>query len=130
MLHFDFKAIITSRGYHLYKETTWVDAKVNGKIKIETSQSLIAIDPYASAVKAKHKCFDGWKFVGHVPREISPHICFFIKREGGRINGNVKSLNYKPLAFLSAGPELPLLLTFSCLQEWFRNKMGDFINDF
>ena len=119
MSHFDFKAIIASRGYHLYEETTWLDAKVNGKIKIETNQSLIAINRYASAVKAKHKYFDGWKFVGHVPREISRYICFFIKKEDGRISGNVKSLNHKSLAFLSGGLELPLLLTFSCLQEWF-----------
>ena len=93
MSHFDFKAIIASWGYHLYKETTWLDAKVNDKIKIETNKSLVAINPYANAVKAKHKYFEGWKFVGHVPRDISRYIYFFIKREGGRINGNVKSLN-------------------------------------
>ena len=26
--------------------------------------------------------------------------------------------------------EIPLLLTFSCPEEWIRNKMKDFINDF
>ena len=52
------------------KETTWLNAaKVNKKVKIEieTNQSLIAIDPYSCAVKAKDKYFDGWKTV---PREI------------------------------------------------------------
>ena len=53
---------------YIYKETTWSNAKVNKKVKIEieTHQSSIAIDPYACAVKAKDKYFDGWKTVGHV----------------------------------------------------------------
>ena len=33
-------------------------------------------------------------------------------------------------AIPSGGLELPLLLTFSCPEEWVRNKMKDFINDF
>ena len=35
MPHFDFKAIITSRGYHVYKETAWSDAQVNNQVKTE-----------------------------------------------------------------------------------------------
>ena len=35
MPHFDFKAIIASRGYHVYKETVWSDAKVNNQVKTE-----------------------------------------------------------------------------------------------
>ena len=62
MLHFDFKAIISSRGYHVYKQTAWSDAKVNDKVKIE--------------IETKHKYFGGWKIVGHVPREISRYIYF------------------------------------------------------
>ena len=30
----------------------------------------------------------------------------------------------------SRGLEVPLLLTFSCPEEWVQNKMKDFINDF
>ena len=80
MSTYDFQATVASRGYHVYKETTCSNAKVNEKvkIKIETNQSLIAIDPYACVVKAKEKYFDGWKTVGHVPREISRYIYFFI----------------------------------------------------
>ena len=50
---YNFEATIVSRGYHLYKETTWSNAKVNEKVKteIETNQSSIAIDPYACGVK-------------------------------------------------------------------------------
>ena len=39
--------------YHVYKKTVWSDAKVSNKvkIKIETNQSLIAINPYACELK-------------------------------------------------------------------------------
>ena len=38
---YNFQATIVSRGYHVYKETTWSNAKVNEKVKIEieTNQS-------------------------------------------------------------------------------------------
>ena len=80
--------------------------------------------------KAKHKYFDSWKTVGHVPREISLYIYFFIKKEGGRVSGNAKSLNYKPSPITLKGLEAPLLLPFSCPEEWVQNKMKDSINDF
>ena len=132
MSHLDFKAIIASRGYHVYKETPWSNAKVIDKVKteIKTNQSLTANDPYACAVKAKHKYFNGWETVGHVPREISKYTYFFIKKESRSITGNVKSLTCKPSPVSSRGPEIPLLLTCSCPDEWIRNKMKDFINDF
>ena len=100
------------------------------KLKSKPNQTLIAVDPYACAVKAKEKYFDGWETVDHVPREISRYTYFFIKKENGKITGNVKSLNYKPSPIPSGGLEIPLQLTFSCPVEWVRDKMKDFIDDF
>ena len=91
---------------------------------------MIAIDPYACAVKAKEKYFDGWKTVGHVAREILRYIYFFIAAENGKITGNVESLKYKPSPISCGGLEIPLQLTFSCPLEWVRDKMKDFIDDF
>ena len=107
MFTYNFQATIASRGYHVYKETTWSNAKVNEKVKIEieTKQTLITIDPFACAVKAKNKkniLIDG-KTVGHAPREISWYIYFFIKKENRKITGNVKSFNYKPSPISSGG---------------------------
>ena len=132
MFTYNFQATIASRGYHVYKEATWSNAKVNEivKIEIESNQSPIAIDPYACAVKAKDKYFDEWKTVPHVLREISRYIYFFIKKENGKVTGNVKSLNYKPLPIPSGGLEILQQLTFSCPVEWVRDKMKDFIDDF
>ena len=132
MSTYNFQATIASRGYHVYKETTWSNAKVNEKVKIEieTNQSSIAIDPYACAVIGKEKCFDRWKSVAHVLREISRYIYFFTKKGNGKITGNLKSLNYKPSPIPSGGLEIPLQLTFSCLVEWVRDKMKNFNDDF
>ena len=130
MTTYNFQATITSRGYGLYKETTWSNAKVNEKvkIKIEANQSSIAIDPYVCAVKVKEKYFDEWKTVSRVPREISRNI-YFHKKENGKIIGNPKSLNYKPSPISSRGLEISLQLTFSCPVEWARDKMKDFTDD-
>ena len=121
----NYQATIAWRGYHVYKETTWTNAKVNEKVKIEieTNQSSIASDPYACAVKAKEKYFNGWKTVGQVPREISRYIYLFI-------TGNVKSLNYKLSPIPSGALETPLQLTFSCPVKWVQDKMKDFTDDF
>ena len=91
---------------------------------------MIAIDPYACAVKAKQKYFHGWKAIGHIPREFLRYIHFFIKKKGGRISVNVKSLKCKQSPTPSGGLEVSLLLTFLCPEEWIRIKMKDFINNF
>ena len=67
-----FEAILASRGFHVYKETTWSNAKVGDEIKVEVESNLksIAHDPYSCAIKARHEYFTGSKTVGHVPRKI------------------------------------------------------------
>ena len=54
MSTYNFQA---SHGYHVYKETTWSNAKVNEKVKIEIeiNQRSIAIDPYACAVRERQQ---------------------------------------------------------------------------
>ena len=79
-------------------------------------------------VKAKENYFDGWETVGHVPVEISRYTCFFIKKENGKINGNVKPLNYNPSPIPFGGLELPLEETFSYPVEWVRDKMKDLLH--
>ena len=70
---FSFKAIIASRGYHVYKETSWSNAKVNDKVKgeLETGAKSLSTDPFACAIKASY--FVGWKIVGE--RNLS--LCLF-----------------------------------------------------
>ena len=50
-----FEAIITFRGFHIYKETIWSNAKVGDEVKVEVKSNLNSIPPdiYSCAIKAK-----------------------------------------------------------------------------
>ena len=89
-----FEAIIASRRFHVYNEMIWLNAKDGDKVKfeVESNLNLIAYDPYSCAIKVKHKLFTGWKRVGHIPSKILRYVCFFIKQEGVRVYGKLKSL--------------------------------------
>ena len=51
---FSCKAIISARGYHVYDETSWSNAKLNDKVKVEleTDAKSLSTDPYTCAIKA------------------------------------------------------------------------------
>ena len=126
---YSFKAKIASRGYHVFKETSWSNAKEGDEVKVdlETNKSSKKIDPYACAVRAKEEYFKGWKTVGHIPREISRHVYFFIKSEGGSVSGTVISTKYRTSPIPAGGLEIPLLLTFSCSKAISFEKMKTFV---
>ena len=79
---YSFDSKIASRGYHVYRNSTWQNAKSGDKVKveIETNKSSKSIDPYACAIKIKHKFFDTWLAKRHILRETSRHFHFFSKR--------------------------------------------------
>ena len=58
MLSFDSK--ITASGYHVYKNTTWKNAKAGQKVKVQvaTNKSSKESDPYVCAIKVKNNFFD------------------------------------------------------------------------
>ena len=53
---YSFETIIASRSYHVYKETSWSDARVGDEVKVEleTDKKSIEKDPYSCAIKKKH----------------------------------------------------------------------------
>ena len=126
---YSFKAKIASRGYHVFKETFWNNAKEGDEVKVEleTNKSSNKTDPYACAIRAKEEYFKGWKTVGHIPREISRHVYFFIKSQGGSVNGTVISTKYRTSPIPAGGLEIPLLLTFSCSKAINFGKMKTFV---
>ena len=76
--------------------------------------------------------------VGHIPREISWYVYFFIKQEDGRVYGKLKSLKHKPFPIPSGDLKVPLLLKFKSQDKWvtesriklfFRFCGGTFVND-
>ena len=129
---YSFHTIIASRGYHVYKETSWSNAKIGDEVKVEIEKNpkLIASDPYSCAIKTKHDYFIGWKTVGHIPRKISRYVYFFIKQEGGKVNGKLNSLKYKASPIPSDGLEVPLSLKFKCDEKWVLDAMEEFVDNF
>ena len=67
------------------EETTWRNVMENEKVTvaIESNEASKNFDPYCCAIQIK-----AGGSVGHIPREISQNCYFFMKEEGGEINGN------------------------------------------
>ena len=124
-----FTATVASRGYHVYKNTSWTNAKVGEKVTVEmeTKKSSLEVDPYAYAIKIKNRFFDSLITVWHIPCEILRHVHFFIKTEGGKIIGHVKSLTYRPSSIPWGGLEIPLQLTFTCDNILTVDLMNEFV---
>ena len=65
--------------------------------------------------------------MGHIPREISRHVCFFLKEESGEIEGSVNSTKYRPSAITVGGLEITLLLNFISTRFVTHQKMKGFV---
>jgi len=123
------QAKIASRRYHVYKNVNWDGVKANDKVavEIEANRDSLKIDPYACAVKAMVGNPEKLETVGHVPREISRHVYFFLKEEGGKVDGYVLSTQYRPSPIPAGGLEIPLLLNFKSPRYVTHQKMKDFL---
>lgn len=125
---YTFQAKIASRGFHVYKNI-WDDPKSGDKvtIEIETEMKSKRIDPYCCAVKTLNGSSAKLITVGHIPREISRHVYFFIKEEAGKVYGSVLSTNYRPSPIPAGGLEIPLTLHFQCNKYITHSKMIGFV---
>ena len=56
---YSFTATVASRDYHVYKNTSWTNAKVREKVTVEmeTKKFSLELDPYACAIKIKSRSF-------------------------------------------------------------------------
>ena len=88
-----FTATRASRGYHVCKATSWINAKVGDKVTVElkTTASSLQTNLYARAIRMKNKYFSNLITV-----LVSRHVHFFITTESGKVHGYVKSLTYRP----------------------------------
>ena len=68
------------------------------------------------------------KTVGHIPRQISRNIYFFLKDEHGHVDGTVKSIAYRPSPIQAGGLEIPLTLNFKCPHYITHTKMKEFMS--
>ena len=65
--------------------------------------------------------------VGRIPKEVSGHTYFYIKEEGGRIDGSALSKRYRPSPIPNGGREIPLIMTFKSPRYVTHQKMNDFM---
>ena len=94
---------------------------------METRKASLEVNPYATVIKIKNCFFGSLKTVVHIPREISQHVHFFIKTEGGKVISHIKSLTYRLWPMPSGGLEIPLQLTFMCNDKLTLDLMNAFV---
>ena len=126
---YSFKAQVAARGFHVYRNITWTDVKQGDSVsvEIETNEESKKVVPYSCAIKALVGQPPQLKTVGHIPREISRHVFFFLKEENGRIEGTVHSTKYRPSPIPAGGLEIPLMLTFKSTRFVTHQKMKEFM---
>ena len=122
---FSFQTKVPSRRFHIYKNTTWENVNQEVPVQLESNEDSKKIDPYCCAIKTMAS--GKLETVGHIPREVSRHTYFYIKEEGGRIDGSVLPTRYRPSPIPSRGPEIPLMMTFKSLRYITYYKMKDFM---
>ena len=73
-----FTVTVASRGYHVYKTTSCVNANVVDKVtvELETTTSSLETVPYVCAIRIKNNYASNLITVGNIPREISRHGYF------------------------------------------------------
>ena len=122
-------ATVASRGYYVYKNASWTNAKGGEKVTVEmeTKKSSLEVNPHVCAIKIKNRFFNSLITVRHIPHEISRHVHFFIKTEGGKAIGHVNSFIHRPLPIPSGGLEIQLQLTFTCGNKLALDLMNGFV---
>ena len=126
-MSFGFQTKVALRGFHIYKNTTWKNANLGQEISVqlETDEDSKKIDSYCCALKTMVS--RKLKTVGHISKDVSRHTYFYIKEEGGRIDGPVLSTRYHPSPIPSSGLEIPLLMTFRSTRYTTHQKMKGFM---
>ena len=124
-----FTAEIGSRGYHVYRETTWKNIVLHQQVTVlkETNSMSIDIDPYCCRITIKRVYRIGDITVGHIPRELSRFVFYFI-HEGGSVTGTVANLTPRPSPIPEGGIEIPIIMHFAHVNKAILSKMETFVN--
>ena len=96
-------------------------------IGLEKDEKSIEIDPYCCSTKAMVDRHQQLKAVGHILRETSWLVYFFLKEESGQIDGTVHSVNYRPSPIPVGGLEIKLNLNFNSRRYITHIKMKEFL---
>ena len=124
-----FTAEIGSRGYHVYRDTTWTNIALHQQVKVlkETNMLSKEIDPYCCKITIRWVNRIGEITVGHIPRELSRFVFYFI-HEGGSVSGTVASLTPRISPIPEGGLEIPILMHFAHGNKNILVKMKSFVS--
>ena len=119
-----FSAEVGSRGYHVYCETSWRNIHLHQHVVVlkEVNNISIDIDPYCCRITIKRVDRIGPVTVGHVPREFSRFIFYFIE-EGGSVIGKVANTTPRNSPIPKGGLEVPILMHFTHENKAISSKM-------
>ena len=109
---------VASRGWHFYGKNTWKRPRKDDIIFAEKERNHTALehDVYSIAWKKKTKSKLTADVVGHVPKEISRAVFFFISR-GGKVVGKVFDERCYPSPIPKGGLEILLMVQFKIPDE-------------
>lgn len=120
-----FSAEIGSRGYHVYRGTTWRNIHLHEQVGVskETNEISKEKDPYCCKITITRVDRIGPVTVGHIPRELSRFVFFFL-HEGGSVSGTVASLTPNTSPIPEGGLEVPILMHFTHRSKAILDKMS------
>jgi len=117
---YSFETIIASRGYHVYKETSWSDARVGDEVKVE-------LETDKKTLKKRHHFFIGWKMLA-IFHARSLVMCTFSSNKKGEGDWDIEISKLKPSPIPSGGLEVPLSLKFKYDKKWVLDAMEEFVD--
>ena len=122
---YSFSADVRSRGYHVYRNTSWNQIYVNQAVAVHKEKNIVSlqIDPYCCAITITRVDKIGPVTVGHIPCEISR----FFLHEQGAISGTVVDTEPRISPVPERGLEIKLLLNFTRPVERILNKMKELV---
>ena len=124
---YSFSAEVGSRGYHVYRNTSWNQIYVQAVVvHKEKNIVLLQVDPYCCAITITRFDKIGLVTVAHIPREISRFAYFFL-HEQGAISGTAVDTEPRISPIPEGGLEIRFLLNFTHPVERLLHRMEELV---
>ena len=112
----------------MYRDTNWNNARVNQPVVVCQESSAISkpYDPYSCKITITRPDRVGAVTVGHIPREISRYVHYFLL-EGGSVTGIVADVHHRLSPIPEGGLEIPIHMPFSIRSKAILEKIKNFV---
>ena len=123
---YSFQATVATWSYNVYKNATWDQAKVGDKVLVEVESNKKSKEIYSYCCSIRISVSQQIKTVGHILREISRHVYFFLILSQLLILSILSIYWSSPI--LAGALEIPLILNFRCPCYITHIKMKEFMS--